>query len=133
MRAKLKTEADGRKLAVKMLAEIEVYETAPGDMDTRWPWNIQAKYRPENTQQDNVVLRYVDALQGNKAALAGFCALLTDYLGEIEHVGPPNLEFYKTLTTRDITGKPGPWPTMDDEENEERAAFEGFLQRATDA
>ena len=80
-------------------------------------------------QQDNVVLRYIDAMQGNRAALAGFCAVLTDYIGNESHGGVPYPSFYNKLTQRKITGTPGPWPTMDDEDNERKAAFHSFMTK----
>jgi hypothetical protein len=113
------TELSGRLLAVDMLKQMEVYETAPGDVESLWPWSHKAMYRPKGTQQDNVVLRYLETVQGKPKALVGFCSVLTDYTGQVvcqatERV-MPFLDFYTTrLTPRDLTGKPGPWPTMEE-------------------
>ena len=111
---KLLTEADGRKLAIKMLREFENYD---GDIDIGWRWQIEAKYREEGTQQDNVLLRHLATIRdaGNANALAGFCAVLTDYIGCCEDGGVPDVRIYENLIERDITGKPGPWPTQDDQ------------------
>jgi hypothetical protein len=112
----LLTEADGRALAIDMLRMLDGYQTT-NDENALWPWSVAAMYRPEGTQQDNVVLRYLDAIQqqGSRGALAGFCAVVTDYLGYVGEVGPgtPFMHVYERLTDRDITGRPGPWPTMD--------------------
>jgi hypothetical protein len=126
------TERAGRLLAVKMLHELQRYQVEEGEDSGRcwWPWSIYAMYRPEHTQQDNVLLRYLDSIQGNRFALAGFCAVITDHLGS-EAVGGGTIipRFYKKLSERDITGQPGPWPTMDDEDNERDAAFDSFMSK----
>ncbi len=128
------TERDGRALAIKMIKEM-------GDaMDDHGysPSSIEAVYRPEGAQQDNVLLRYLDLLQrrGNREALAGFCSLLTDYISSGEEgCCPGDPEYYSSLTERDITGKPGPWPTMDDGDNERQgrpahvAGFDSFMAK----
>jgi len=113
------TEADGRQLAVNMLRELDHFET--NDEDGPWPWSINAMYRPEDTPQDNVVLRYLDNIQqrGSEDLLMGFCAVLTDYLGSAGSAGGGGIAdeaFYESLTERDVAGKPGPWPRMEDDE-----------------
>lgn len=116
---KLLTEADGRALAIEMLAEMVGYETAPGDVESLWPWSIAAMYRPEGTAQDNVLLRYLDVIRkrGGREALAGFCSIITDHLGqEGTGGGTCHLWVYEKLSERDIAGKPGPWPKMEDDE-----------------
>ena len=112
---KLLTEADGRKLAVKMLREVSVYQI--DDEDGPWPWSVQAMFRPEKMQQDNVLLRYLEKIQGNREALAGFCSIITDHLGQGGPGGGTLYErVYEKLTERDITGSPGPWPRMEDDD-----------------
>jgi hypothetical protein len=126
------TERAGRLLAVKMLEEMERYsvEDQTDDNEGGWPWSIYAKYRPRHTEQDNVLLRYLDELRGSRAALVGFCAVITDHLGN-DAVGGGAIyaDCYKDLTARDMTGKPGPWPSLDDEDNERKAAFDAFMSK----
>jgi len=126
MRRKPTTELAGRALAIKMIEEMRAAMDGAGPK----PSSIEAMYRPEGTQQDNVLLRYFDAIGGNREALAGFCAVLTDYIGSGEEdCCPSDPSFYSHLTERDITGTPGPWPKMDDEENEQKAAFDSFMTK----
>lgn len=108
------TEADGRQLAVDLIRELEQYQT--DDEDGPWPWNIKAMHRPKGTQQDNVVLRHLDTIQqsGSRSLLMGFCAVLTDYLGDAHHGGGlANVAFYEKLSEYDIAGRPGAWPKME--------------------
>lgn len=117
------TERAGRALAVKMMDEIE----PAGACCEFWPWAIEAMFRPVGTQQDNVVLRYLDAIK-TRDELVDFCAVLTDYIGASRMGSPPgDSSYYSALTNRRITGQPGPWPTLDDEEKESKAAFDSFL------
>ena len=118
----LLTEADGRALAVAMLRHFWDVEDDQH--------SIEAMYRTEGTQQDNVVLRYVgEAAAGNADALTGFCAVLTDYIGSAVGGSVPDEDIYENLTEREVTGKPGPWPTAEAEEKEEKAAVQRFMSR----
>jgi hypothetical protein len=111
---KITPEAKGRALAIRLLYEMEEYETKPGDVTSQWPWSIEAKYRPEGTRQDNVLLRYLDDIQGNREVLTGFCAVFTDHLGQAGNVDQVRfISSYEELTERGMTGKPGPWPTLE--------------------
>jgi hypothetical protein len=109
------TEADGRQLAVDMIRELDHFKI---NEDSLWLWSINAKYRPEDTPQDNVLLRYLDNIQqrGSRDLLMGFCAVITDYFGCAGSAGVPDEAFYETLSERDITGKPAPWPTMEEDD-----------------
>jgi hypothetical protein len=125
----LQTAADGRGLAVQVLEKMETYS-----IDARWPWSLFARYRPKDTQQDNVVLRCIEAIQkkGTVEALAGFCAVMTDYIGQGECAeGHYFLSIYEEATEREISGKPGPWPTLDDVDGIDDArndsTFQGFV------
>jgi hypothetical protein len=112
------TERDGRRLAVKMLREMESYQTSDWTGGC-WPWSIQALYRPVGTQQDNVILRYIDSMLENRAALAGFCAVITDHLGHSECAGGTLYSHvYTRLTDRKIKGDPKAWPTLGEDGNE---------------
>lgn len=110
------TEATGRQLAVDLLREMAGYEI--DDDDGPWPWSIQAMFRPEGESQDNVLLRYLDNIRqhGSREVLIGFCAVLTNHLGDCGPGGSTmREECYEKFTNRDITGKPGPWPRMEDD------------------
>lgn len=132
MPKRLRTEANGRQLAIDLLREFKAYEQ---DDAGRWKWNIEAMHRAEGTPQENVVLRYIHRC-ATPDVLAGFCSVLTDYVGSCETCGTPDPEIYERLTERDMTGKPGPWPNLESDEEERRrrdgekkAAFQGFMQR----
>ncbi|HYC46444.1 MAG TPA: hypothetical protein VED01_13305 [Burkholderiales bacterium] len=117
MARKPTTERDGRRLAAKMLRKMETYQTS--DLTGCWPWSIRAVYRPLGTQQDNVVLRHINALQGNPAALAGFCAVITDHIGQGECGGGTLYPHaYAKLTDRETKGNPEAWPTLDERGDE---------------
>lgn len=117
----LKTEEHGRMLAAHLLDDMEHclhFETA-GSENALWPWSIRAKYRPKNWPQENSVLDCIELLQrtGTPEALAGFCSVLTDHLGQVS-VGPGPMfpRVYRTLKQREITGTPGRWPKFSDSE-----------------
>jgi hypothetical protein len=98
---------------MKMLREMETYQTS--DSSSCWPWSIQALYRPVGTQQDNVILRHTESMLENRAALGGFCAVITDYIGHAECGGGtlyPHV--YERLTDREIKGDAEGWPTLDE-------------------
>lgn len=125
------TKADGRALAVAMFREFVHYgDNSVGGRQ----WSIEAKYRQEGTEQDNVLLRYLTGLKtkGGIEAMDGFCSVLTDYIGSCLDGGPPDCEFYEGIPERFFTGTPGPWPTMDDEpvidEAREDAQLQSFLR-----
>jgi hypothetical protein len=117
MARKPTTERDGRKLAAKMLREMETYQT--GGPTGCWPWSIRAIYRPLGAQQDNVILRYIDSMQGNRAALAGFCAVITDHIGQGEVGGGTLFPWaYEKVTDLEAKGDPEAWPTLDENGHE---------------
>ena len=125
----------GRALAVEMLQRLGDYERNALEC---YQWSIEAKYREEGTPQENVLLEYLWRCT-DPAALAGFCAVLTDYIGYCADGGAPEPELYVKLTERDTTGAPGKWPTMADEEEERKkreekkyAAFRGFIVNPTE-
>ena len=132
------TERDGMAFAVKMLTEIEVDHRAdmfgPSQREEGGPWplSIEAMYRAEGTQQDNIVLRYLDSIRDCPEAMAGFCAVLTDHLFSSIVGGLDLWPDYGDLTDHEIHGTPGrPWPSMDDDvDDEERdPQFRSFMSR----
>ena len=127
----LSAVAKGRALAVEMLQHFEEYEANKLQC---FRWSIEAMYREKGTKQDNVLLRYLRRCR-DPETLAGFCSVLTDYIGACVEGTVMDSESYEKMTEREITGKPGPWPTMEDLDKEiekESAAFKGFMGRIID-
>lgn len=115
MKSKLQTVADGRAHAADLLNVMGRYETD----DLQSPWSIKAIFRPVGQAQDNVALEYLGKLQkhGTPEALAGFCSVLTDFLGQR---GPGmgsgyDGSEYESLTKREMTGRSGKWPRIEDD------------------
>ena len=123
-----RTVAEGRQLAVEMLRQFEEY---PLNKIECYQWSLDAKFREENTEQDNVVLAYLRRCRGPQA-LIGFCSILTDYLGTcIDDGGVPYIGHYENLTEKQITGRPGAWPNVDEEFEKEQAAIQRFMDGLT--
>jgi len=127
----LSAVAKGRALAVEMLDHFAEY---PLNRIECFQWSIQAAYREEGTKQDNVVLRYLRRCK-DPETLAGFCSVLTEHIGSCVTGSVVDSEFFEKLTERDMTGKPGPWPTPEEISRafeKERAEFKGFMGRLID-
>ena len=125
---KITTERAGRALAIKMLVEIEDDHRADmygprrnREYSNPWPLSIEAMYRAEGTQQDNIALRYLDSIRDCPEAMAGFCAVLTDHLFiSIVDQGAEPWRDVVDLSEHEIHGTPGaPWPSMDDDDEED--------------
>lgn len=86
-------ERDGRWLAVAMLHELEDAETIDGYMLDPACWDDGA------TEQNNVLLRHLDALRasGSRAAEVGFTAILTDYISSCVGGAIPDAAFYMKM------------------------------------
>ena len=124
-----RTVAEGRELAVEMLRHLEQYALNKREC---FQWSIQAMYRDEQTPQDNVVLTYLKRCR-EPGALAGFCSIVTDYLGTcVGEGGIPDIDAsYGRLTERQITGERGRWPDPNEEFEKEQAALRSFMDGLT--
>ena len=91
----------GRRIAARMLREIErvqAYEASIGGMD---PCSLYAEYRYKGEPQDNIVLRYLQrATAQGEECVAGFCSVLSDYVGSAG--GSPDPAVYTRSTERAI-------------------------------
>ena len=119
--------ADGRALAVEMLEHFEQY---PLNRIECSQWSLEAKYREKDTEQDNVVLRYLRRCR-DPQALAGFCSVLTDYIGSHEEGAGADKDTYEHLTEREISGRPGTWPDPNEEFEKGQAALRRFMGSIT--
>jgi hypothetical protein len=93
----------GRRLAARMLYELEriyAYERSITGMN---PTSLFAKQRYKGEPQDNIVLRYLQrAGADGDECVAGFCAVLSDHCGNVESGGAIFPKFYLRATDREI-------------------------------
>jgi hypothetical protein len=84
----------GAELAVQMLKEIESHNLE--DI-----YHLEAEYRPADTQQQNILLQYLDAARAQgRDVEAGFAAVLTDFVAACRLGIVPNTENYRPATAK---------------------------------
>jgi hypothetical protein len=80
----------GLELALAMLKEME-------DADCEFSrYGLEPRYRRAGTQQDNIVLRYLDDIRrcDDRALEEGFTSLLTEYVSSCVDGAVPEARFY---------------------------------------
>lgn len=91
----------GRIIAAQMLCEIERVQEREAKIVGMDPYSLYAEYRYKGEPQDNIVLRYLQkaGAQGDEC-VAGFCSVLSDYVGNAS--GIPDPAIYMRSTKRAI-------------------------------
>jgi hypothetical protein len=81
----------GLELALAMLKEME-------DADCEFSrYGLEPRYRQPGKEQDNIVLRYLDGIRGDRALEEGFTSLLSEYISSCIEGGVPGCQFYLDL------------------------------------
>ena len=111
---KTTAQRKGRRIAARMLCELERIHAYEASIAGSIPTSLFAKYRYKGEPQDNIVLRYLQlaAAHGDEC-VAGFCSVLSDHCGDIEAgSGPYSPSFYLRLSERKINEE-GDTPTRE--------------------
>jgi hypothetical protein len=99
----------GRRIAARMLYELERVHAYEASIAGQNPHNLFAEWRYKGEPQDNIVLRYLAraAAQGDEC-VAGFCAVLSDHCGNVEGGGAISPKIYLRATERQINDGDAP-------------------------
>lgn len=80
------SERDGRELAVQLICELEASDSEFS------PYSLEAEYRPPGKDLENILLRYLDAIdsRGSREVKVGFAAIITGYLSVVADGSVPD-------------------------------------------
>lgn len=100
----------GRRIAARMLLELERIHAHEASIAGQIPTSLFARYRYKGEPQDNIVLRYLQRASAHgDECVAGFCSVLSDHCGDVEAGGGAYLPaIYMRVTEREINEGDGP-------------------------